>query len=38
VPTLAGEPNDAPGYAALGRLHAIGYIRGLSEAVYGKAQ
>jgi len=38
VPTLAGEPNDAPGYAALGRLHAIGYIRGLSEAVYGREQ
>ncbi len=34
VPTLAGEPNDAPGYASLGRLHAIGYIRGLAEAVY----
>src|SRR5262249_54799010 len=29
VPTLAGESNDLPGYASLGRLHAIGYIRGL---------
>ena len=37
VPTLAGEPNDTPGYAALGRLHAIGYIRGLADAVYGRA-
>jgi mannonate dehydratase len=37
VPTLAGESNDAPGYASLGRLHAIGYIRGLTEAVYGHA-
>lgn len=37
VPTLAGESNDAPGYASLGRLHAIGYIRGLAEAVYGRA-
>jgi mannonate dehydratase len=36
VPTLAGEANDAPGYEVLGRLHAIGYIRGLSEAVYGR--
>jgi mannonate dehydratase len=36
VPTLAGEPNDTPGYAALGRLHAIGYIQGLSQAVYGR--
>ena len=37
VPTLAGEANDAPGYASLGRLHAIGYIRGLAEAVYSAA-
>lgn len=37
VPTLAGEANDTPGYASLGRLHAIGYIRGLAEAVYGRA-
>jgi mannonate dehydratase len=38
VPTLAGEPNDAPGYEVLGRLHAIGYIRGLMEGVYGKGR
>jgi mannonate dehydratase len=37
VPTFAGESNARPGYAALGRLHAIGYITGLSEAVNGKA-
>jgi mannonate dehydratase len=36
VPTLEGESNDNPGYEALGRLFAIGYIRGLQEAVYGK--
>ena len=33
VPTLFGESNDKPGYAVLGRLFAVGYIRGLSEAV-----
>jgi mannonate dehydratase len=36
VPTMEGESNDNPGYEALGRLFAIGYIRGLQEAVYGK--
>lgn len=36
VPTLDGEPNDKPGYAVLGRLHAVGYINGLREAAYGK--
>jgi mannonate dehydratase len=36
VPTLHGEANDKPGYAVLGRLFAIGYIRGLDEAVSGK--
>jgi mannonate dehydratase len=36
VPTLAGESNAKPGYAPLGRLHAIGYITGLREAVWGK--
>ena len=34
VPSLAGEPNDRPGYAILGRLFAVGYIRGLQTAVY----
>jgi mannonate dehydratase len=37
VPTLYGESNDKPGYAILGRLFAVGYIRGLSEAVSGPA-
>jgi mannonate dehydratase len=35
VPTLAGEPNTRPGYETLGRLFAIGYIRGLEQSVYG---
>ena len=34
VPTLDCEPNDRPGYAVLGRLFAVGYIRGLQECVY----
>jgi len=34
VPTLYGEANDRPGYGVLGRLHAVGYITGLREAVY----
>jgi mannonate dehydratase len=33
VPTLYGEPNDPPGYTTRGRLYAIGYMRGLLEAV-----
>lgn len=33
VPTLAGEDNSKPGYSVLGRLHAIGYIRGLHHCV-----
>ena len=35
VPTLEGESNDRPGYHMLGRLFAIGYIRGLEHAAYG---
>ena len=35
VPTLEGESNDSPGYETLGRLFAIGYIRGLEHAAYG---
>jgi len=34
VPTLAGENNDNPGYEVMGRLHAVGYIKGLMHAVY----
>jgi mannonate dehydratase len=36
VPTMYGESNDQPAYAVLGRLFAIGYIRGLQHATYGK--
>lgn len=35
VPTVEGDSNDKAGYSAFGRLFAIGYIRGLQEAVYG---
>lgn len=31
VPTLAGESNENPGYAALGRLFAIGYLKGILQ-------
>ena len=33
VPTLEGEDNTNPGYHILGRLWALGYIRGLLEAL-----
>ncbi|GAA1963894.1 mannonate dehydratase [Microbacterium deminutum] len=35
VPTLEGESNTRPGYETLGRLFAIGYIRGLEQSAYG---
>jgi mannonate dehydratase len=35
VPTLEGESNDRPGYHMLGRLFALGYIRGLEHSAYG---
>ena len=31
VPTMAGESIDTPGYAQLGRLYAVGYLKGLLE-------
>lgn len=34
VPTMAGEDNDNPSYSSLGRLFALGYIKGLRQAVY----
>jgi mannonate dehydratase len=34
VPTVEGDVNDQPGYSSFGRLYAIGYIRGLRDAVY----
>jgi mannonate dehydratase len=37
VPTVEGDLNDRPGYSSFGRLYAIGYIRGLREAVYASA-
>ena len=37
VPTVEGDSNTNAGYSAFGRLYAIGYIRGLREAVYGDA-
>ena len=37
VPTVEGDSNADAGYSAFGRLYAIGYIRGLHEAVYGGA-
>jgi len=33
VPTMIGEPNDRPSYAVLANLFAVGYIKGLMEAV-----
>jgi mannonate dehydratase len=36
VPTVEGDSNENAGYSAFGRLYAIGYIRGLHEAVYAK--
>jgi len=34
VPTVEGDSNADAGYSSFGRLYAIGYIRGLREAVY----
>lgn len=34
VPTVEGDSNTNPGYSMYGRLYAIGYIRGLRQAVY----
>ncbi len=34
VPTIEGDSNDNAGYSSFGRLYAIGYIRGLRQAVY----
>lgn len=35
VPQLAGEDDGEPGYTMLGRLFAVGYMRGLIQAVHG---
>jgi mannonate dehydratase len=34
IPTMEGDSNERPGYSSIGRLFAIGYIKGLREAVY----
>jgi mannonate dehydratase len=36
VPTMEGDDNSRPSYSNIGRLFAIGYLRGLQEAVFGK--
>jgi len=33
VPTMEGETNENPGYEMLGRLHALGYMRGLIDSI-----
>lgn len=33
VPTMVGEKKEKPGYDALGRLYAIGYLKGLLEGI-----
>jgi mannonate dehydratase len=33
APTMEGESNDKPGYAVTGRILAVGYMRGLLEAI-----
>jgi len=33
APAMEGDPNTRPGYEALGRLYAVGYMRGLLEGV-----
>ena len=34
VPTMAGDSNDHAGYSSIGRLFAIGYLKGIREVVY----
>ena len=34
VPTMEGDSNESAGYSSIGRLFAIGYIKGLHRAVY----
>ena len=33
VPTMAGEVSTLPGYDAMGRLFAIGYLKGILDAL-----
>jgi mannonate dehydratase len=37
VPTMEGDSNDNPSYSSVGRLYAIGYLKGLRQAVYAEA-
>ena len=37
VPTLVGELSEHAGYDALGRLFAIGYLKGILDTVYGRS-
>ncbi|MBO0660977.1 mannonate dehydratase [Jiella sp. MQZ9-1] len=37
APVMWGEPNSKPGYEALGRIFAVGYMRGLVEAARAEA-
>jgi mannonate dehydratase len=34
VPTMEGDSNEQAGYSSIGRLFAIGYLKGLQQAVY----
>jgi mannonate dehydratase len=36
VPTMAGDDNQKAGYSSIGRLFAIGYLKGIRETVYGE--
>lgn len=38
APTMFGENNDEPGYAALGRIFAIGYFKGILKMIEHKKQ
>ena len=38
VPTMEGDSNDKPMYSSVGRLFAIGYVKGLRQAVYSEEQ
>ncbi len=38
TPTLAGDDAEVPGYSTYGRLHAIGYMAGLRDAVLSESQ
>ncbi len=38
VPTMAGDSNSRAGYSAIGRLFALGYLKGIREAVYRPGQ